>query len=290
MTKGVAYILASAFGFALMAFFVRLCDDFGAEVSAFQKSFFRNFIALLIAAFFLFREKGNKRFPPLDGRSSALLILRSAFGTVGIFCNFYAISHIAMADAMTLNKTSPFFAVLFAWIFLGERATIRQALCLAFAFAGATLVIKPGWRDFGTVAALCGLAGGLAAGLAYTCVHELGRLKVDGAFIVLFFSAFSCAASIPFVIHSGYTPMTWQQTVCLLAAGASAAIGQFGVTAAYRCAKPRDVAVFDYSNIVFTAMLGLAFFGQVPDASSIAGFTAIVAAAVASRKHTSSAA
>ena len=40
--KGIACIVASAFGFALMAFFVRLCDDFGGEITCFQKSFFRN--------------------------------------------------------------------------------------------------------------------------------------------------------------------------------------------------------------------------------------------------------
>ncbi len=276
---GVFYILVSAFGFALMALFVRLCDDYGPGISTFQKAFFRNFIALAVAASVMARN-GFSVKSGCDRRSFGLLVLRSLFGSIGIFCNFYAISHISIADAMTLNKTSPFFAVLAAWIFLKERANLRQALCLAGAFAGALLVIKPGMREAGSFAAFCGLIGGLGAGLAYACVRALGRRGVDGALIVLFFSAFSCIASIPFVAYGGYTPMTWRQLAILVAAGIGAAIGQFGITAAYRHSAPRDIAPYDYFNIIFTALFGFFFFSQTPDALSIAGFAIIVAAAI----------
>lgn len=271
-----------------MAFFVRLCDDFGGGISSFQKSFFRNFIALLIAipAFkAVCAKSGEPAIPGTLKQSLTLLVLRSLFGSLGIFCNFYAISHINIADAMTLNKTSPFFAVLLSWLFLREKANRRQIICLIVAFIGALLVIKPGLRGFGTFAALCGLLGGIGAGAAYTCVHELGRLKVNGAFIVLFFSAFSCLASIPFVLWVGYSPMTWQQVLILVGAGCGAAIGQFGITTAYRYAAPRDIAAFDYSNIIFTALLGFVFFSQIPDALSIIGFIAIASAAFASSRR-----
>jgi drug/metabolite transporter (DMT)-like permease len=73
--------------------------------------------------------------------------------------------------------------------------------------------------------------------------------------------------------------MSPAQTVILLSAGAGAAIGQFGVTAAYRFAPPRQIAVYDYTNIIFTTALGLIIFGQVPDPVAILGFIAIIAAA-----------
>ena len=147
-------------------------------------------------------------------RPLPLLLLRSIFGSLGIFCNFYAISHINMADAMTLNKTSPFFAVLFSWLFLREKANRRQIACLAIAFIGALLVIKPGFRAFGTFAALSGLLGGIGAGAAYTCVHELGRLKVNGAFIVLFFSAFSLRMTSPCCPCILLDQMMWRGHFC----------------------------------------------------------------------------
>ena len=264
--KGIACIVASAFGFALMAFFVRLCDDFGGEITCFQKSFFRNALAFVIALAVFCRDRR--------------LVLRAVFGTVGIFANFYALSKIPIGEGMTLNKTAPFFTVLFSWIFLGERVSWRQFGHLLLAFAGAALVMKPGFRGGGTFAAAMALTGGLGAGLAYVCVHQLGRMKVNGAFIVLFFSAFSCLASLPFTAVD-FRPMTFAQVLILVGAGAGAALGQFGVTAAYRYAEPRTIAVYDYTNVVFTALFGFVFFSQVPDALSVVGFLIILLAACA---------
>ena len=300
--KGTLCILASAFGFALMAFFVRLCDDFGGPISCFQKSFFRNVIALAIALAVFARERrscrtsdAGSRQPATDSRSQtpkltlmdpnrrfrtlSLLVLRAVFGTVGIFANFYALSKIPIGEAMTLNKTAPFFTVFFSWLLLGERVSRRQFACLVLAFTGALLVMKPGFRGDEAFAAALALTGGLGAGLAYVCVHQLGRMKVDGALIVLFFSASSCLASLPFTALD-YHPMTFVQVLILLGGGVGAAIGQFGVTAAYRYAEPRAIAVYDYTNVIFTALFGFAFFAQVPDVLSVAGFAVILAAAV----------
>ena len=282
--KGILCIIASAFGFALMAMFVRLCDDYGGEISSFQKSFFRNAIALVIAAAVFFRGRGAERSLPADAKSWGMLLGRSVFGLVGIFANFYALSKIPIGEAMTLNKTAPFFTVFFSWLLMGEKASRRQMLYLVLAFTGALLVMKPGFRGEATFASVCALTGGLGAGLAYVCVHALGRRKVDGAFIVLFFSAFSCLGSLPFVVF-GYSPMTPAQVAILLGAGAGAAIGQFGVTAAYRYAEPRSIALYDYTNVVFTAMFGFAFFSQVPDFASVAGFLVILLAAALSNRR-----
>lgn len=284
--RGIACILVSSFGFALMAFFVRLCDDYGANLSSFQKSFFRNAIALVIAAVVFWQphraQSAATEAKPtrLSGRQWLFLILRSLAGTVGIFANFYALSRIPLGEAMTLNKTAPFFTVLFAWLVMGERVSLKQALWLIVAFFGAVLVMKPNDLHLPSVWAL---VGGIGAGFAYACVHKLGRLGTKGAVIVFFFSAFSCLASLPFMLF-GYAPMTWAQLLILLGAGAGAAIGQFGVTAAYRWAEPRSIAVFDYSNVIFTAALGFIFFAQVPDTLAVIGFAAILLAAFGMRK------
>ena len=105
-------------------------------------------------------------------------------------------------------------------------------------------------------------------------------MKVDGAFIVLFFSAFSTLASVPFMLVE-FHPMTAAQVMILMGAGAAAALGQFAVTAAYRFAEARRIAVWDYTNIIFGAILGFLAFGQVPDVWSVLGFALIVSAAAA---------
>ena len=303
-TKGVLAITASAFGFALMALFVRLCDDCGEPINSFQKSFFRNLVALAIAGAAWWKvargrtsdgsretegREEDVRRKTEDGargvlslKSKVLLLLRATLGTIGIFANFYALSHITIAEGQTLNKTAPFFTVLFAWLFLGEKATRRQILPLLLAFVGVILIAKPGFAGAAAFPLAMGLLGGVCAGGAYACVRGLRRHDVDPAFIILFFSAFSCLASVPFMI-ARFDPMTWRQVLILFGAGASAALGQFGITLAYGYAAPREVAVFDYSNILFTAAFGFIFFAQVPDVWSVLGFVAILVAALRMR-------
>ena len=291
--KGICCILTSAFGFALMAMFVRLCDDFGGPVSWFQKSLVRNLIALFIAAAVFVRNRPG-RLATADSRRTAsrlpakawlLMLGRSASGVLGIFGNFYALSIIPIGEAMTLNKTAPFFAVVFSWLFLRERAGLRQLVCILVAFTGAMLVMKPGFQGGATFATVCALVGVLGAGIAYTCVRELGILKVEGSLIVLFFSGFSTLASLPFILVGGFDPLTPAQFAILLGAGCGAAVGQFGITAAYRFAPPSEIAVFDYTNVIFTSLFGFALFAQVPDLWSVLGFALIVCAGVRSRKR-----
>ena len=288
-SKGIIAIITSAFGFSLMALFVRLCDDVGGPVSAFQKGFFRNLVAFAIAVVVFWRSRGRdapaptRTCPPGAGTSRprrvwALLLLRATLGTAGIFAHFYALGKISIAEGLTLNKTAPFFTVLFAWLFLGERANRRQLLTLALAFLGVVLIAKPGFADSSAFPLSIGLLSGVCAGGAYACVRALRRHALSPSLIILFFSAFSCLASVPFML-AGFDPMTGRQVLVLLGAGAGAAIGQFGITLAYGYAAPKDIAVFDYSGILFAAVLGFLCFAQIPDLLSIAGFLAIILAA-----------
>ena len=285
--KGIAAIVASALGFALMAALVRLADDYGEPLSAFQKSFFRNLVAFAVAAAVYWRRRPRvaNPAPPAFAKATAgrrttfLLIARAAFGTLGIFANFYALSHIPIATGQMLNKTAPFFTVAFAWAFLGERTLPRQAAALAVAFAGAVLVVKPGFAGAEAFPLAVGLLGGAAAGAAYACVRALRRRGADPAYIILYFSVFSCLAAVPFMLP-GLKPMTFAQVAVLLGAGGAAAVGQFGVTLAYGYAAPRDIAVYDYSSVLFAAAFGYIFFAQVPDIFSVLGFAVILAALV----------
>lgn len=276
-TKGILFILTSALGFALMAFFVRLCDNYGDIVPGCQKSFFRNIIAFAVAAA-VFLSNGGKSPRKIIKMISPTLLLRSVLGTIGVFANFHALSYVPIAEGQSLNKTAPFFTVIFAWLFLGEKASKKQIFKILLAFTGTLLVLKPGFAGEFSMPLFVGLIGGIAAGGAYTCLSKLSRENCDGAFIVLFFSAFSSLASLPFVLFSP-APMNMAQVAALLGAGISAAIGQFGITSAYRYAKAREIAVYDYSNLLFTGILGFCFFNQLPDVLSIAGMLIIVLAA-----------
>ena len=272
--KAIIYIVCSAFFFALMNMFVRLSGD----LPSVQKSFFRNFVAFFFALFIILRSKDKFS---LNMKNLGWFIGRSAFGTMGILCNFYAVDHLLLSDASILNKLSPFFAIIFSFILLKEKTTKVQAMAVVVAFTGALLVVKPGIAVAGAfITSLIGVSGGLCAGIAYTMVRALGQRGERGPVIVIFFSAFSCIVTLPFLIFD-YHPMSPSQILMLLCAGLSAAGGQFTITAAYTHAPAKEVSVYDYTQIIFAAALGLIFFGQIPDIYSVIGYCIIAGVAVA---------
>lgn len=271
--QAIFYIICSAFFFALMNMFVRMSGD----LPSIQKSFFRNLVAFFFALIILLRSKDGFSF---QKKNLPAFIGRAFFGTLGILCNFYAVDHLVLSDASILNKLSPFFAILFSYFILKEKLTLVQGSAVAAAFCGAILVVKPGFAGSDVlIPSLIGVTGGLCAGLAYTLVRVLGQRGERGPFIVLFFSAFSCLVTLPFLIFD-FHPMSLQQLFTLLLAGLSAAGGQFTITAAYTRAPAREVSVFDYTQIVFAAGLGFLFFGQIPNLFSVIGYCIISGVAV----------
>lgn len=262
--KGILYIVISAFCFALMNMFVHMAGD----LPSVQKSFFRNFVAAIFACVLLVKDRASFR---CRRESLIYLVFRAVFGTVGILCNFYAVDHLVLADASMLNKMSPFFAVLFSFLILKEKVTVPQALIVAGAFAGSMFVVKPSFSNLDLIPSLLGLAGGICAGAAYTMVRRLGIMGEKGSYIVFFFSAFSCLVTLPWIVLD-YHPMSGAQLVILLLAGLSAAGGQFSITAAYCYAPAKEISVYDYSQIIFSAVLGFFVFGQTPDGLSWLGY------------------
>lgn len=269
---GILYIICSAFCFALMNMFVRMSGD----LPSVQKSFFRNLVAFFFA--FVIMKKEGIPFSCQKKNVSALL-LRSVFGTLGILCNFYAVDHLVLSDASMLNKMSPFFAVIFSIFILKEKVKPAQAFAVITAFLGSLFIIKPTIAGMDLSSALIGLLGGACAGIAYTFVRFLGQRGEKGSYIVLFFSGFSCAVVIPYMLVA-YTPMSLSQLGFLLLAGAAAAGGQFSITAAYCHAPAREISVYDYSQIIFSTILGFFFFGQIPDGYSFLGYAIICSMAV----------
>ena len=262
--KGIILIITSAFFFALMNMMVRLAGD----LPSIEKSFFRNFVAVFFALIALKKSHTPVHIPKGQLKN---LLMRSICGTLGILCNYYAIDHLMLADASILNKLSPFFAILFSFLLLKEKIHPFAASCVCIAFIGSLFVIKPGFASVTALPAFIGLLGGMGAGIAYTYVRILGTNGVKGPFIVLFFSAFSCIVTLPYLIFD-FHPMTLAQFGCLLLAGLFASGGQFTITAAYTCAPAGEISIYDYSQIIFSTVLGFLFLRQIPDLWSFVGY------------------
>lgn len=266
--KGILLLLLSAFGFALMAMFVKLSGD----IPTTQKALFRNGVSMIIALGFviyhkerLFGKKENQKY----------LILRSALGMTGVLLNFYAIDHLVLSDADMLNKMSPFITIIFAAIFLKEYVMRFQVVAVIIAFLGTLFIIKPAF-NLDTIPYVAGILSAIFAGGAYTVLRVLGN-KEQFYTVVFYFSAFSTVILLPFVIFF-YEPMTAQQWTYLLAAGLSATVGQFGITIAYKFAPAKEISIFFYSTVVYSGIISILLFGQIPDIWSIIGYLTIFGA------------
>lgn len=270
--KGIFYILVSAFGFSLMNLFVIKAGD----LPTFQKALFRNGGAMIVS-FILFLKSGDT----LDTKPSDLgiLLMRAVFGSIGLFSNFYALDHLLISDASILNKLAPFFTLILSAIFLKEKTDWKQYLMLGIAFIGMLFVVKPGMHfSESMVASLVGVIGGFGAGAAYACVRALGKRGMPSSEIVFGFSLISTLIAIPFVIMD-HALMTLVQIIYLLLASIGATLGQFGVTLAYKEAPSKEISIFDYFTVVFSALWGILFLGQIPEWTSLIGYVIIFSSA-----------
>ena len=270
-TKGIIYIIISAFFFALMGLFVKLSGD----LPTIQKSFFRNAVAMIFALIIILKKR---IFEIPKGKNVTYLFIRSAAGTFGVLCNFYAVSTINLADASMLNKLSPFFAVIFSVFVLKEKANWKQFLAITLAFIGALFVMKPSF-SFDGVPGILGFLGGLGAGLAYTYVRKLTTNGFKTPLIIFYFSLFSCVVTLPWLIFD-FTPMSPLQWLYLILAGLCAGIGQVFITTAYSKAPAKEISIYDYSQIIFTTLISLIVFNDFPDIFSFLGYGIIISAAV----------
>ena len=272
--KGIFCIIIAGFGFALMSLFVKLSGD----LPSIQKGFFRNIIAVFISSIPLIKHWRVINIPR-NNTGWLVLISRSVFGTIGLVLNFYAISHISLADSSIIQKLSPFIIIILSYIFFKEEMTRFQVFSIIIAFIGIILIIKPSGNDIISMGALAALLGALCAGIAYTCVRYLGTHNISGEFIIFFFSSLSSLMLLPYLIFD-YRSMTLYQLSMLLLAGISATIGQYGVTFAYKFAAAKNISVFDYSQVLFSGIFGYMFFGEFPDFQSLIGYIIVISVGI----------
>ena len=273
--KSVFFMILSVLGFSLMSVVIKYIP----EIDIYEKIFFRNSVSFLISVYLITNKKlslaiGKKNF--------SLVFLRSFFGFIGIYLNFYAITYLTIADSNILNRLSPIFIAIFAYIILKEKLDKIQILCIIFMILGTILVIKPSF----SVTFIPSLAGVLSAafgGLSYTIIRYLNN-KVHPDIIVFIFSLFSCVFSIP-LMYSNFTLPNKIQFLFLLGIGLTASIGQFGLTYAYKYAKASEVSIYNYTGILFGIILGFIFLNEIPDVYSVIGGSIIIITAISLYRH-----
>ena len=272
IVRGIICIILSGLCFSLMNVAIRTAGD----IPSMQKCVFRNSIALIIAIGYMLKG----RIPVMsDKRNGWLLLGRAVCGTIGVLGNYYAVDHMNIGDASIMNKISPFVALCCAAIFLKERFTWVHLIAVAGAFAGCVFVVQPSPDLARMTPFMIALAGGIGAGFALTFLRALGRREENGTRVIFWFSAVSTQITVPFLFFNA-VPMSLNQWVSMLLAGLLAAAGQVFITRAYYYAAPRNISVFDFSQVLFSALFGFLFFSEIPGGTSVIGYILIISMGV----------
>ncbi len=251
---GSLWMLLAALCFAIMGALVKVGSH---KFSSAELVFYRSLFGFL----FIFITVYVKRLP-IQTKHLKKQLSRAVLGFVALLMFFYAIAHLPLATAITLNYTSPLFLAAFMPFMLHEQPKRILYLALAISFVGVVILLKPSFASKDIVAGLMGLCSGMGAGLAYLHVKQLGNLKEPDWRTVFYFTFISTIGASIWMLFDKISPIGWQDLSVLIGLGASATIAQLALTRAYRTGKTLSAASLSYATVVFSSLFGVLFWGE----------------------------
>ncbi len=282
LQHGAVYAVAGAAAFATMGALVKVA---AAELPNPMVVFLRNAFGLLILLPWLLQ-------PGLSGlatRRPWAHLLRAAAGLTAMYCFFFAISRMQLANAVLLNYSQPLFIPFIAWLWLGERPARRIAPAVLIGFVGVALILKP---DAGLVSpvGLIGLAAGVLAAVAMVAIRALSTTE-PATRIVFYFTTLGTLISLGPAVYLWQSPSP-EAWLAMLGAGGFATLGQILLTRAYSVAPAAHVGSLIYAAVIFAGLWGWWIWAEIPDLFSLAGTILVIAAAClvvfARRPHSAS--
>lgn len=266
----------AAFFFSLMSLLVKVA---GQRLPSSELVMGRSVVSLAITWVMLRRAHVNPW-----GQRQGLLVVRGLVGFGGLLCFFYAIPRLPLADVTTIQFTNPAFTALFAALFIRERLTRTVVLSIAVSLAGVTLIAQPtvlfgqGANTLDLTAVSVALLGAVFAGIAYTTVRKL-RETEHPLVVVFYFPLVSIPACLPILAPVAVwpTPLEW---LILVGIGVLTQIAQIFLTTGLHKEPAGRATSVSYLQILFAAVWGFTFFGEVPDILTVFGVLLVVSGIV----------
>ncbi|MEO8117998.1 MAG: DMT family transporter [Rhodoferax sp.] len=274
------WMVLAAFFFATMAVGIKIA---AGSFNTVELVFYRGVVSIIFMGLVL-RARGT----PLRTPVPMMHAWRSLIGVLSLGSWFYAIAHLPLATAMTLNYMSGVWIAAFivgGAVLYGhaERQGPLMATVLA-GFAGVVMMLRPTLDQNQLFAGLIGLLSGMGAALAYMQVTALGKVGEPEGRTVFYFSVGSAVAGLIGILFTGLTPwsaVSWQAATWLVPIGVLASLGQWCMTRAYSRGSTLLVANLQYSGIVMAAFYSLVLFGDQIPLIGWTGMALIVASGLA---------
>jgi drug/metabolite transporter (DMT)-like permease len=247
-------MLVAALGFAIMGALVKV----GAQkFSPAELVFYRSLFGLIGIWMFISMRKLPLATPHLGKHMS-----RGLVGFTALVLFFYAIAHLPLATAITLNYTSPLFLALLMPFMLHEKPRKILLLALAIGFIGVSLLLKPTINQDSWFAGMLGLLSGIGAALAYVHVKQLGKVNEPDWRTVFYFTLVSTIGAGLWMLFDSFQSIIWQDLLTLSGLGLSATIAQLALTRAYRTGDTLVVASLAYVTILLASLFGILWWDE----------------------------
>lgn len=267
--KGMLWIIVATFFFSLMGSFVKL----GAtHFSSVELVFYRSFISLLFLLIYVVISQKEIKTPHLRKQ-----IDRGVVGFLSLAFFFYAIAHLNLGSAMTLNYTSPIFLGFFLPLISHQKIKKSILLCTITGFIGTLFILDPHGEWQSWFAGLIGLISGIGAALAYIHVIQLSKLNEPDWRTVFYFTLVSTLGSGLWISFTDYQRLIWDDVWILIPLGLSATIAQIAMTRAYRLGNSLVIGALSYLTIVFSGVISLLYFNETMRMEDVLGAILIIA-------------
>lgn len=246
---GSLWMLVAALGFAIMGALVKV----GAQkFSSGELVFYRSIFGLIAIWLYIYTKKLPLATPVIFKQMSRALV---GFASLVLF--FYAIAHLPLATAITLNYTSPLFLAVITTYMLHEKPKKSLFVCLIIGFIGVSLLLKPSLTSADWLAGSMGLLSGIGAAFAYMHVKQLGQANEPDWRTVFYFTLISTVGAGLWMIFDTFHAIAWSDLPVLLGLGISATIAQLAMTRAYRTGDTLVVASLAYLTVVLATLFGV---------------------------------
>ncbi|WP_020181710.1 DMT family transporter [Methylotenera sp. 1P/1] len=256
---GSLWMLVAAIGFGVMGALVKLGSP---KFSNAELVFYRSIFGLISIYGYIAYHKLPLRTPVLGKQVS-----RAVVGLISLALFFYAIAHLPLATAITLNYTSALFLAALTPFLLHEKPKPILLGTILLGFLGIALLLKPSFSSQNMLAGALGLLSGFGASMAYVHVKQLGALHEPDWRTVFYFTCISTVISGLWMLFDHFSALAWQDLPLLLGLGVSATIGQLAMTRAYRTGNTLIVASLAYTTVIFATLLGVIFWQETLSAS-----------------------
>jgi drug/metabolite transporter (DMT)-like permease len=256
---------------ATMGALIKLADQRGIHLL--EIMFWRQFLTIPIALGWVLATTG---ISALATRRPGTHFVRGLYGTIGMVLNFAAIIILPLAEATTMNFTTPIWAVVLSALLLKEKIGIWRWSAVLLGFAGIVVIAQPGGGHIPLIGALTGIGGAFMIALISIQIADLNRTE-QPLTIVFYFAVFTTpltALALPFVM-TDHDATGW---LLLLGIGLTGALGQLLLTASLRFGKVASVIVMDYSGLFWATLYGWLVFSVLPPTSTWLGVPLIIAA------------